>query len=165
MILLADNNSSAPKILCGKGLEDTAHWLRAAGYDVCLPLMPMSDIQLYNIALNENRVLIINENQINQIPQNSKIVLSLNSSLVFEQIKQIGQHLNINWTYRPLSRCMICNTELSPLNINQWIDLPESIQAQTVTSHGCPDCKRIYWAGEEIDRMVYQLESFNSIDW
>jgi len=164
MILLADN-SSTPKILCGKGLEDTAHWLRAAGYDVCLPLMPMSDIQLYDIALNENRILIINENQIKQIPQNSKIVLPLNSSLVFEQIKQIGRQLNINWTYRPLSRCMICNNELSPLNINQWIDLPKDIQAQTVTSHGCPECRRIYWAGEEVDRMVYQLESFNNIDW
>ena len=164
MILLADQNS-IPKILCDQGLEDTAHWLRAAGYDVHIPLRPLSDLQLYDIAQREQRVLIINQSHVKRIPVQSSKVVSIESPLVFEQIKQVGQNLGIDWLYRPLSRCMICNTELTPLNINQWVDLPEAIQYKTVTSHGCPDCKRIYWAGDEINRMVYQLKSFKSLNW
>lgn len=164
MILLADQNN-VPKILCDQGLEDTAHWLRAAGYDVQIPTEKLSDLQLYTIAQKEQRVLIINQNHVQDIPAESNTVVSVDSPLVFEQIKQVGKNLQIDWLYRPLSRCMLCNTELTALNINQWIALPKSIQNKTVTSHGCPSCKRIYWAGDEINRMVVQLQSFKRLDW
>lgn len=164
MILLADQNK-VPRILCNHGLEDTAHWLRAAGYDVYIPGVKLSPFELYRLAQRDERVLVLCKDDVDYSTSDSNSVVVIESSLVFEQIKQIGKFLNIDWLYRPLSRCMLCNTELVPLNINQWISLPESIQAQTVTSHGCTSCKRIYWAGDEVNRMVDQLESFKSLDW
>ncbi len=164
MILLADQ-SKIPKILCDQGLEDKAHWLRAAGYDVHIPYEKLSDQQLYAIAQRENRVLIINQNHVHDISPTLNSVISVDSPLVFEQIKQVSKNLKIDWLYRPFSRCMVCNSHLTPLNINQWLELPESIQAKTVTSHGCPECKRIYWAGDEVNRMVDQLQSFKSLNW
>ncbi|MDH5423875.1 MAG: Mut7-C RNAse domain-containing protein [Gammaproteobacteria bacterium] len=164
MISLTDQ-SNVPKILCDQSLEDSAHWLRAAGYDVQVPAAKLSDLQLYDIAQNEQRVLIINQDYVQDIPLESNSVLLVDSPLVFEQIKQIGKNLRIDWLYRPLSRCMLCNTELTDLNINKWIVLPQSMQNNTVTSHGCPSCKRIYWAGDEVNRMVFQLQSFKRLEW
>lgn len=164
MILLTDQHVT-PRLICDQGLEDTAHWLRAAGYDVQVPIQKLSGKQLSDLARQEQRVLIINQKHLKDISPVLKKVVSVDSPLVFEQIKQIGKSLKIDWLYRPFSRCMVCNTALSPLNINQWVKLPEEIQSKTVTSHGCPSCKRIYWAGDEVNRMVDQLQSFKSLNW
>lgn len=164
MILLTDQQI-APKIICDQSLEDTAHWLRAAGYDVYVPFESLTSDQFSEIAQREQRVLIVHHNIANELPPSLKGVVSIDSPLVFEQIKQIGKHLKIDWLYKPFSRCMVCNTAMVKLNINQWIDLPEEIHNRTVTSCGCPSCRRIYWAGEEINRMVDQLQSFKSLDW
>ena len=159
MILLA-HDKTIPKIICDHTLEDTAHWLRAAGYDVHMPFNTLSDTQLVELAQSEGRVLIINERRIKSISKDTQNVVFVNSPLVYEQIKEISENLSIDWLYRPFSRCMICNTDLVKLNINQWLDLHQSIQHQCVTSHGCPSCNRIYWAGEQINKMVGQLEVF-----
>jgi len=160
MILLAQQKT-IPKIICDHTLEDTAHWLRAAGYDVQMPTNTLSDLQLVEMAQTEDRILIINEKRIKYISHKTANVIRVKSPLVYDQLKEISKNLAIDWLYRPFSRCMICNTDLVTLNINQWLNLHESIQCQCVTSHGCPSCKRIYWAGEQINKMVGQLEVFN----
>ena len=164
MILLTDQHT-VPRLICAKGLEDTAHWLRAAGYDVYIPYEKLSGKQLSELAQREQRVLILNQNVVKDISPALKKVIPVNSPLVFEQIKEIAKHLKIDWLYKPFSRCMVCNTTMTVLNINQWVKLPEDIHNKTVTSHGCPSCKRIYWAGDEVNRMVDQLQSFKSLNW
>lgn len=162
MILLAKKQlTEVPRILCDHTLEDTAHWLRAAGYDVQMPFSSLSDRQLLDLAIKDNRLLIINESNIEGISRHSKQVISVSSILIYEQIKEISSVMKIDWTYRPFSRCMVCNTELMPLNISDWMDLPKTTRKNCVTSHGCPCCNRIYWAGDQINRMVGQLELFN----
>lgn len=159
---MANNQpAQAPRLICDHTLEDTAHWLRAAGYDVHMPFNVLSDRQLLKLAIKDDRLLIINDNNIKAISRHSSHVISIQSSLLYDQIKEISSNLSIDWTYRPFSRCMICNTGLVKLNINQWLDLPKKTHDKCVTSHGCPDCKRIYWAGEQINRMIGQLEIFN----
>jgi len=166
MILLANNQTPAvPKLICDYTLEDTVHWLRAAGYDVQMPFNSLSDTQLLDMAIKEDRTLIINEDKIEDINRHSGKVISIHSSFIYEQLKEISSNLAIDWTYRPFTRCMICNTELVKLNISQWINLPEQTQEKCVTSHGCPSCNRIYWAGDQINRMVGQLESFKRRNW
>jgi len=159
MILLAQQKT-IPKIICDHTLEDTAHWLRAAGYDVEMPINTLSDTQLVDMAQTEGRILIINERSIKAISHKTANVIRVKSSLVYDQLKEVSENIGIDWLYRPFSRCMICNTDLVKLNINQWLNLHESIQRQCVTSHGCPSCNRIYWAGEQINKMVGQLEVF-----
>ena len=159
MILLAQQKT-IPKIICDHTLEDTAHWLRAAGYDVEMPFNGLSDAQLVDMAQSEGRVLIINERRVKDISDKTANVIRVKSLLIYEQLREINENLTIDWLYRPFSRCMICNTNLVKLNINQWLNLHESIQNQCVTSHGCPSCNRIYWAGEQINKMVGQLEYF-----
>lgn len=166
MILLAKNQlNEAPKLICDHTLEDTAHWLRAAGYDVQMPFNTLSDKQLLDMAMKSDRLLIINDNNIEDINRHSNQVISVRSNFIYEQLKEVSSNLSIDWTYRPFTRCMICNTELVNLNINQWIDLPAETQKNCVTSHGCPSCNRIYWAGEQVNRMVGQLESFKRRNW
>lgn len=160
MILLAQQNT-IPTIICDHTLDDTAHWLRAAGYDVQVPFKSLTDTQLVEMAQSEGRILIINERRIKNISHNTANVIRVKSSLVYDQLKEISESMAIDWLYRPFSRCMICNTDLVKLNINQWLNLHESIQRQCVTSHGCPSCNRIYWAGEQVNKMVGQLELFN----
>lgn len=166
MILLANNQEQpVPRIICDHSLEDTVHWLRAAGYDVYLPVKRLSDQQLLELAIEDDRILIINKSNIKQIAASSNHVISISSSMIYEQLKEISSNLAIDWLYRPFSRCMVCNTELVKLNISQWIELPLKTQQQCVTSHGCPSCNRIYWAGDQINRMVGQLELFNKTSW
>ncbi|MDH5517676.1 MAG: Mut7-C RNAse domain-containing protein [Gammaproteobacteria bacterium] len=154
------HKKSVPRILCDANIEDTAHWLRAAGYDVYVSFVNLSDEQLLKMALKENRVLLIRKQDTVSMSNSNETVIILDSEFLFDQIKQIGQHLAIDWLYKPLSRCMICNTQLQKLNINMWLDLPAEIHDNTETSHACPSCKRIYWAGEQIDKMVGQLQLF-----
>jgi len=164
MILFA-HNQTIPKIICDNTLEDSAHWLRAAGYDVHIPFNNLDDKQLLDLASHDERVLIIRKNRVQSISTDSENIITVDTDLIFEQIKQISNQLSINWLHKPFSRCMICNTDMVKLNLNQWITLPKNIQENCVTSHGCPSCNRIYWAGDQINRMVDQLKVFNNSDW
>ena len=164
MILLA-HNQTIPKIICDHTLEESAQWLRAAGYDVHIPFNNLDDIQLLDLATRDERVLLISKRRARTIPTRSKNVAVIDSDLVFEQIKQISSLIKIDWLYKPFSRCMICNSDLVKLNLNQWMELPDNIQSKCVTSHGCPSCSRIYWAGDQINRMVNQLQIFNTSGW
>ncbi|MDH5393927.1 MAG: Mut7-C RNAse domain-containing protein [Gammaproteobacteria bacterium] len=157
--------SGIPRILCDTSLEHTAHWLRAAGYDVYVPFAKLTDKQMFKMALEDSRVLLINKNDIQSISGEHAVVVALESTFLYDQIRQIGEHLSIDWLYKPLSRCMICNTQLKKLNINMWLELPASIHEKTETSHACPSCKRIYWAGEQVDKMVGQLQCFKDSNW
>ena len=163
MILFTNNQ--IPKLLCSTDLSDSVHWLRAAGYDVDMPSGPVSDLELFNIAQKSDRLLVISQSKVEKLNRDEHRFVSVESGMVYEQIKQISSSLSINWLHAPFSRCMVCNTKLVPLNINQWLKLPEHTASRMMTSHGCPACDRIYWPGEHVDKMVQQLELFNKASW
>lgn len=164
MILLAQNEK-IPKIICDPELQDSVHWLRAAGYDVQMPSKKMTDVELLKLAQKDNRVLVISEARIKSIKPTQYQVVPVKSRLVFEQLKQISTFLPINWLYKPLSRCMVCNSQLTELNISHWINLPAAVQEKCTTSHGCPSCERIYWPGDHLEKMVDQLKLFSKTKW
>ena len=166
MVLLTKNRETIiPKMICDHSLENTAHWLRAAGYDVQVSFFRLTESQLLDQAIKQDRILLTNSANYGVDAEIDKRIIRFKTDNLYDQIKEISSSLAIDWLYKPISRCMVCNTKLVELNISNWIELSKETQSNCVASHGCLCCKRIYWAGEQINKMVGQLKMFKELDW
>lgn len=154
-----------PRLICDEMLQKAGRWLRAAGYDVFIPDYGQADNEIVQYARDENRILITRDRKINEYRNAEHFVLLIQENYLNEQLREISNALNIDWLYKPFSRCMICNTELEQLDLNQWYKLPEDIQEKCEVAYKCPGCERIYWPGTHVDRMIKQLRSFNRGQW
>lgn len=151
------------KFLCDEMLAGLARWLRAAGYDTALADGGMPDRDLVARAAEENRLLMTRDRKILEIRGADQRVLLLCGDGIDTWVRQLSRACPVDWTYRPFSRCLLCNSELVSVGDGDGHALPPGVDGHQGPFMSCPDCRRVYWEGSHVRRMRNRLERFRTL--
>ncbi len=151
---------ATPKFLVDEMLQRLGRWLRAAGYDTAMATDSESDYYLLRRAIDENRLLITRDTRLANYRSAKDHVIVLSSDTLDANVEELANHLDIDWTYKPFTRCMVCNSLLTDASAQQRRDMPERARENTDTAYYCPQCNQVYWEGSHVKRMRNHLE-----DW
>ena len=149
------------KFYCDEMLIRLGHWLRAAGYDTRIAGNGYTDRQIFEQSLVENRKLITRDNKLIEYRDASRVVVLLDCNLFQDCVVEVTSRLNIDWLYRPFSRCLKCNTSLSPATVEQVTQLNHSLKKTVNNVYYCQPCDQLFWEGSHVSRMRAKLIEFN----
>ncbi len=153
--------SSVPRFLCDMMLARLARWLRAAGYDTLLANGDQSDRSLLAQAQKEHRILITRDGKFMERKGAREHVLLIDRDGVADQAQQLKRHLGLDWLHAPFSRCVIDNALLRRATAVEAGAVPSRVRARGGSVFACPDCGRLYWAGDHHSRMHQRLKDWN----
>ena len=135
-------------------------WLRTAGYDTKIAQIGMTDRQIIDQAVAEQRTLITRDRKMQEYREAKNTVVLLDCAEMDDCIEEVTRKLQINWLRKPFSRCLQCNTELRLARPEQLAQLPEDVQNSAKASCYCPHCDQFYWEGAHVKRMFRQLHHY-----
>jgi len=148
----------APKFLVDEMLQRLGRWLRAAGYDTVIATDASPDYYLLRQAIDENRLLLTCDRKFMEHRRAAGHVFLLTDCLLEETVQTLTQQLQINWQYRPFSRCLVCNTLLLDASEEQIAQAPASVHERHLPALYCPQCRQVFWEGSHVRRMRHQLD-------
>jgi uncharacterized protein with PIN domain len=76
-----------------------------------------------------------------------------------EQLAEVLEHFTLGANLRPFSRCLECNTLLTPADeetVRRVVDA--NIRTRFDEFRQCAGCGRVYWRGTHYDRLLDVLE-------
>lgn len=146
------------RFLCDLMLSRLGKWLRAAGHDTDIVTTPISDRQVVEQALSDQRLLITRDRHFLKIKAVSSTLIYLKSNDFKSCIQELNRSIYINWLYAPFSRCLACNSLLERPNLADLIaQIPVRIREEKAEFWYCPTCKQFYWEGSHTEHMHLQL--------
>jgi uncharacterized protein with PIN domain len=151
------------KLYCDEMLIRLGHWLRAAGYDTEIAGSDMTDRELLESALNQQRKLITRDRKLNEFRLAEEVVVLLRANLFEDCVEEITDKLGIDWLRQPFCRCMICNASLQKATAAQVEELNHSLIKTVNNVYYCPRCEQFFWVGSHVTRMRARLAEFNRL--
>ncbi len=146
------------KFLCDEMLQRLGRWLRAAGHDTLIESDGRDDYSLLKQAQEEQRLLITRDRGLKKFRHADGNVVLLECKGLEDCVADLSHQLDINWLYKPFSRCMVCNTPLTDTSEAQKQRLPEDQKGeQAGESYYCPGCEKVYWSGSHVRHMRDRL--------
>jgi len=155
---MVNMQNSPPALLCDEMLLGLGKWLRAAGYDTALPQSASADRLMVEQALAEQRLLLTRDTRMSSIQHADKVLVLLHGNDIPAWVGELALSPGIDWLLDPFSRCLLCNRPLSPGNADHAV--PEWVAAQRMPTWHCPTCRRAYWHGGHVQRMLARLHTF-----
>ena len=140
------------KFICDEMFKGLARKLRMAGYDVKMEPDGTRDRLLIERALVEDRVLLTRDCTLLEIRNATKVVVLLESDGLEACAREVTEKMDVNWLLNPFSRCSLCNTPLE--QTARPADLPPDVEEAFI----CPGCKKYYWRGGHVERMLLHLQ-------
>ena len=150
-----------PRFIVDDTLHRLGRWLRTAGYDTGFidestraaiadnDGHVAADYYLLRQAINAGRFLLTSAPAIAEMRRANGTVLLIESDNLEDCVEELGAYLNINWHFKPFSRCSVCNTELNL-----------SVDETSEDNSYCPGCKQVFWDASHTERMRTQLNSW-----
>ncbi len=123
-----------------------AKWLRILGFDAAYPRISPT-IGRYFVTTKE------------RIRGAQTVVVSSDDTM--QQLEQVLTAIDL----RPdpnlfFSRCLICNVPVVEIpKADAAGRVPEEILGSGSKFHQCPHCRRVYWEGSHLERIIRRLES------
>ena len=151
------------KFLCDEMLGRLGRWLRAAGYDTLIITGSLSDREVMDIALTQDRWLITRDRHFLQIKEGKDLVVWLHSNHMDDLALELSEKKDINWMYRPFSRCMLCNGVLSIAKEKDLFQVPEGVVLRGEEVTFCPACRKSYWQGSHTGRMLEKFKQWDEL--
>ncbi len=151
------------KLYCDEMLVRLGHWLRAAGYDTEIAVPEMSDREILESALDQQRKLITRDRKLNEFRLAKETVVLLRANSFEDCIEEVTSKLRIDWQHRPFCRCMRCNTLLHEATVKQVDELNRSFKKTVNNVYYCPRCEQLFWEGSHVTRMRTRLAEFNHL--
>jgi uncharacterized protein with PIN domain len=142
-------------------LKRLGRWLRAAGYDTRIQEDGGSDSAMLQAARREGRLLVTRDHKLLEFRYAPGTVILLRGNTLNECIAALSEKLQLDWLYRPFSRCLVCNTELAEADRAAWDCVPEAAGTHAQRLYWCATCTRIYWEGGHVRRMRARLTAWN----
>jgi hypothetical protein len=143
-------------------LGKLAKWLRILGYDT-LYYQFIDDNTLIRNALIMNRTLLTRDEEAFQKFE-SQDKLFIRSAGVMEQLKQVIEEMGLDVESQLLTRCVLCNAVLTPLDKGSVKDLvPEYVFKTQQNFSFCNLCKKVYWKGTHRTKMIEKLKNLESL--
>jgi uncharacterized protein with PIN domain len=147
------------KFLCDQMLSRLGKWLRIAGYDTSIVEEEgLSDLNVLDQALSENRLLITRDRHFLQMKKAAPILIYLRSNDFLSCREELNHHIPIDWLYAPFSRCLNCNMPLERVIEESLKDIPEKIRQQKNNFWFCSNCRKFFWEGSHTDKMLGELK-------
>ncbi len=149
-----------PRFLCDEMLKGLARWLRTAGYDAQLSGNGVSDRVMLDQARTEGRLLLTRDHKLKEFRHASGTVVHLSCNQLDACARELIKTVNLNWCYRPFSRCLLCNTPLEPGTETAWARVPAKSREHAARVYRCPQCDKVYWDGSHTIRMRRRLRAW-----
>ena len=141
-----------------------AKWLRMMGYDT-LFFKGTDDGIMVKLALAQSRTVITRDTEFMKrraVSSGRVKALLVSGDDPSVQMQASFTALGLDKNYRPFTRCLECNTELSR---RDKIDVRGSVPKRVYTLQEqymqCPACRRIYWRGTHWAAMNRKLDEFS----
>jgi hypothetical protein len=133
-------------------------WLRVLGVDVSYNPRATDD-ELLRGAAEEERVLLTRDRRLAN-RRGAYRRLLIESDYYHEQVRQVVRQFGLDPNRHIFSRCLRCNTPLSPVaGATVAAKVPPYVYATQTTFKYCPTCARIYWSGTHRSNMLRQLQA------
>ncbi len=71
--------------------------------------------------------------------------------------REITARLGIDWTWRPFSRCLVCNSPLAEGGDHHLAQVPDNSREQLERVFYCPACCKLFLHGSHVARMRRKL--------
>jgi len=137
-------------------------WLRILGYDVT-PFHRISKQanrsrnRIIEQARSEKRLILTRDTYFLKRKSLPPYVFIQDDRLE-DQLHQVFEDLHLK-PEATLNRCLDCNLPLGDISKEKVKDRVPSYVVQTQTEFSeCPKCKKIYWEGTHVDRMIERIE-------
>ena len=147
------------RFLCDEMLSGIARWLRAAGYDTATAAPGERDRPLLERAAAEGRIFVTRDRSILQIRTPGQVWLLLRAGLEPEARELAVK--GVDWLHAPFTRCLVDNTPLQPASQEDLQRMPEESRVMPGPHRVCPECRRVYWPGSHVRRMLARLERWS----
>ncbi|HID32072.1 MAG TPA: hypothetical protein EYP24_01680 [bacterium (Candidatus Stahlbacteria)] len=86
-------------------------------------------------------------------------VIFIKGLKVIDQLRELDKKLSIREEFRPLSRCLICNVGIIPI---EKVEVKDRVPYYTFLHfekfYSCPICQRIYWDGSHKKQMEQRIK-------
>ena len=145
------------KFICDEMLKKLAYWLRIAGYDVVIMPDGTSDREIVEKAFSENRILLSRDKKIAEFKSIENIAKILECNSLDDCVKELNKQVDVNWLFRPFSRCGNCNSLLIEATEEQIKQAPKKVKAIEKAFYYCPACEQLFWEGSHVENMRNQL--------
>lgn len=152
--------SDEPKFLVDEMLQRLGRWLRVAGYDTVIALDAKPDYYLLRQAIDEGRLFITRDRKLLEHRRAAGNVILLECNSLEDCVRELNQHIQIDWQHDPFSRCLLCNTPLIDATPQQVQGVPASVQERELHALYCPQCNQVFWEGSHVHRMRDQLANW-----
>lgn len=150
------------RLLCDEMLARFGRWLRAAGYDTEIAAGGLSDRALIAGCAADGRILLTRDRQLAEFAAARGLrVLRLSDGGIEAQAQTLRRELGIDWQCAPFTRCLIDNAPLDPAAPESAARVPRESHAAGGPLRVCPKCRRLYWPGGHVRRMLVKLEEWN----
>jgi len=150
------------KFLCDEMLAGLARWLRAAGYDADMGTAGETDRTLLHRAQDQDRILLTRDRAILHMKDAPRSTIVLHGETLDDWACELHSLCGLNWLHRPMSRCLVCNIDLIEADKDALARMPEDSRALPGPFMSCPQCRRGYWPGSHVKRMMARLQHFAS---
>ncbi len=132
-----------------------ARWLRMAGHDVSNPPLDADDLDLMQIAKEEERTLITRDRDLAKRCRRDGVdSILVASSDLDDQLREMIL-LGIDLEMRP-ERCTICNGPLREMTNPEPIEVADLAEDEPLWR--CESCGKLYWEGSHWARIKERLE-------
>jgi hypothetical protein len=147
------------RLLCDEMLGRLARLIRAAGYDTTVATPGTPDPDLLKTAEAEGRILITRDRRLAEAAGPRGLLLR--AGAVNAQARAVGEALDLDWLRAPFTRCLMDNTRLREANPSAISALPDTVRQGAGPFRVCPTCRRRYWPGSHVRRMLETLDGLN----
>jgi uncharacterized protein with PIN domain len=149
------------KLLCDQMLGSLAKWLRILGFDTFFANSEISDKELLNIAIKENRIVISRDKELIKMGEKKNIkVIEIKYTNLDEQIFQVLNILKIK-KESFFSRCTLCNHTLKTIEKIEVEDkVPKNVFDNNNKFWFCEKCNKFYWMGSHFEKINEKIMKF-----
>lgn len=145
------------KFVVDNMLKGLLRWLRFLGFD-SIELESQSEKDSGANRLSGRYFLTASPKHFRNWSRDKKLLIPYDK--IPDQLNYVNEQLSIFEKARFLSRCSKCNMELAPVKKTQIMEeIPGSVADRFEKFYLCPSCKRIYWEGGHVKRLIGKLET------
>ena len=153
-----------PCFLCDEMLGSLCRYLRAAGYDTAFANNGARDAELLQQCHAEGRYFITQDTLIREHKAADSITLIMPHAPLDQLAALVGERFQLDWMYRPFTRCLVDNTILVEADEISMKKAPPDTHRPEEPLHHCPQCGRVYWRGSHYRRMKERLLKWQQHD-
>jgi uncharacterized protein with PIN domain len=146
-----------PRFICDVQLGRLCKYLRMLGWDTHYSNLYTPD-DLIELSLEEKRIILTRNVR---LARHKRVThaLWIRSSDPLEQLKELVTKLHLSNQANPLTRCLVCNGLLVPVEKHKILSRLEPRTAKYYTEFfDCLTCDQIYWKGSHYANMLQFIE-------